>query len=184
MPRSSTVIESLNRASREASIRIVTEALASIPSSTEVGKLIDEFSKSDFDSHFRSLTMAEFMAAIQGHAAAPGRGRQASSGAKAAPRGRSKGINTRTAEGRAALDEALSQHLAGVGSAGSEELQKALGVTAAQVRQAVKRLSKTVKVTGQKRATRYHWKATSSAASKPAAKKAGGRRKKKASRKK
>lgn len=182
MPRSSAVLESLNRASREASVRIVTEALAGLSPSTELGKLIDEFSKSEFDSHFRSMTLSEFLGAIGG-AAAPTRrrGRPAGSKTTAAPRAKRGGINTRTAEGRAELDAALSGHLSSAGSAGSEELQKALGVSAAQIRQSVKRLSKTVKVTGQKRATKYHWKAAGAkAAAAPAktAKKRPVRRKK------
>lgn len=173
MPRSSTVIESLNRASREASQRIVTEALAGIPSTTEVGKLIDEFSKSDFDTHFRAMTLGDLMEAL-GASAAPRAGRRrATAASAAAPKAQRKGLNTRTAAGRAELDAAFCAYLEKAGMAGSEELQTALGVTAAQIRQSAKRQPKQIKVTGQKRATKYNWKASAAASEKksPARKK-------------
>ena len=161
MARSSSIKTSLDRALRQASIRIVREALANLPARTSMGDIIDEFSRSQYKNDFRSLTVAEFLAALGGEASAravPAAPRRAP--ASKVSGSRKKSYNTRTAEGRARLDAAISAFLQRVGSAGSETIQADIGGKTAQVREACKRLMKAGRVTkqGQKRATVYIWK--------------------------
>ncbi|MEM6290038.1 MAG: hypothetical protein AAGA54_02200 [Myxococcota bacterium] len=82
---------------------------------------------------------------------------------KAAPKaaaggGKSKVVNTRTPEGRAAYDEAVLQAVGSFKSpAGSSQLRKKVGGTPLQMRTALNRLIDEKKVTyeGKARATRY-----------------------------
>lgn len=157
MARKKSVIDSLDQAFAEVSSRIVHDAIKDLPANMTMGALIDEFGESEYNDHFREMNLGDFLTAMGGRrqGGAPGprkTTRKASGGGKK--------YNTRTAEGRDELQAAVADALGSAGSASSEEIRRAVGGTPAQLRQALARLKEDgkVKVTGQKRATMYHWK--------------------------
>ena len=106
------------------------------------------------------MSLRDFVDAI-GERPAKGRGTKAAK--RGAMRRASGKLNTRTSVGRNKLDDAISRFLESVGSARAEEVRKAVGGTAAQIRQSMSRLMQARKVSkkGQKRSTEYSWKAGS-----------------------
>lgn len=157
MARRKSVINSLDQAFAEASLRIVHDAIKDLPANMTMGDLIDEFGESEYNEHFREMNLGDFVSSMGGRrqAAAPRKTNRRSGGG-----GGSKKFNTRTSEGRDALQSAVAEALGEAGQASSEELRRQIGGTPAQLRQALARLKDDgkVKVTGQKRATLYHWK--------------------------
>ncbi|MEZ6194560.1 MAG: hypothetical protein R3F20_02365 [Planctomycetota bacterium] len=165
MAKSTQVVGIVNAAIEDANRQILSQALSGLPKSATIGELVDGLHETDLIEEFRGLTLEAFTAILSGRGARGGKRGRPARAAKAAPapKGRGKKTagakrNTRTQEGRDALDAAIIEALQGLGEpSAAEAIRPVTGGTAAQVRDSLKRLaeSKAVKVTGQRRGTRY-----------------------------
>lgn len=170
----SNVSASLDRAFQDMASQIVREAIGKLPRSMTMGDLYNEFSGSAYASIFHEMPLSTFATAIGG---GQGGGGAAGAGAKTGTRGpgRPKGSknagttrrasggkswNTRTEEGRQQLDAAITQAFESQETLNAEQLREAVGGKPPQLRESLKRLMDQglVRKTGEKRATRYHWK--------------------------
>jgi len=166
--------------------RVVAEALRDLPDRLTMGDLVDEFNRSDFKENFRSLSVAEFVAAAKGEngggaSARPARGAKAPAASAAGGKSRrGKTWRTRTEAGRKAFDQAMRGLLEAEGTLGAEAIRKRIGGSADQIRKSLARLGELglVKRAGIKRATVYTFVSGGRA---PAA---AGKKKKKAGKKK
>ena len=157
MSRRSAVLESIDRATKNAQRTILGDALSSLPASTTIQELQDAMSKSDFGEAFRSMTLAEFVSAVGQKPAVAPSGRPRRAPAASSQSRKRRNINTRTAAGRAALDTAVRDFLRMSGPARSEGITPAVPGDTAQVRQSPKRLIEAgeVVVKGSRRASEY-----------------------------
>lgn len=177
----------LERAQRTLTREILTTALAELPPTTTMGEVVDSLGEAGFGKDFQTLSLRDFVAAVGGAASAPARraprGTPASRSAATARRQ----VNTRTAQGRESLDQAVAGFLERRRTARAGDIRKSVGGTSNQVRQSLTRLMESKRVTkrGQKRGTEYSWSAAAAGAA-PAGKRRKGRpsaRKRRAARK-
>jgi hypothetical protein len=191
--RKSSITVALERARASVTQDLITRALAEVPASTTICELVASMKSDGLSAEFEGMSISELGAAMGNGSAAPAtrRGRPAKRGRKpgtkagGAPKAKAAGgkINTRTQDGRDALDAAVAVFLQSAGSARAEAVRAAVGGQAAQVRKSLERLmaAKKVSRSGQKRGTTYHWGKAAGPAKKAKAKrkaKAGGRKKK------
>ena len=160
MARKTKLVASIDSAIASATQKIIDEAVASAPGNTTLGDLIDALKSAGYGRQALSLSLDDLVGA-RGAAAPVRRGRPAGSGRKkAAAKGRPRGrrINTRTAEGRAAMDAKILEIIGASGSAKAEDIKKGVAANPDQIRKATKRLVEAGKihVTGVKRATTYN----------------------------
>ena len=158
-----TILASLNEAVADASRQAFKDVLAGLPSSTAIGKFVDQLTSTSYHDIFHSLTLGEFAEAIGKVTAAPGR---KSGLAQPAGRAKARKHNMRTVKGQEKLDAAVSKHLSRSGQASAENIRKVVGGTADQVRDSLARLADlgSVNRTGERRATRYSWTASKAVA--------------------
>ncbi len=154
---------------------LVKEVLAStmhqLPRRTTMGEVVSSLEAAGFGNDFEAMSLEEFVSALGGPAPAKAaRGRRRAK-KKATRAKRSAKVNTRTEEGRAALDAAVGKTLASAkGPSKAESIRAAVGGTAAQVRQSLSRLIEEKKVikSGQKRGTAYSLRGKAGARAKAA----------------
>jgi hypothetical protein len=166
--RATNIVASLNKAFEDVSRQAVKNALNAVPGSTRVGKFLEDVASSPYLDIFHDLSLQEFADAVRNvpHEIAEiprrsvAKARRQSKAAKAPGRKSSRSHNTRTAEGKAKLDDAVAAYLAKAGTASAESIRGSVGGTPPQIRAAVSRLiaGRKVKRTGQRRRTRYTWK--------------------------
>ena len=141
----SVIDESVASIASQMSRQFFMQAMSKLPASMTMGALVADIASSSFGDQFNALTIGQFIEAVRGG-------------------GRSSGqtggnFNTRTQTGRDQIDASISGALERMGSSGAESIRKEIGGSAAQIRESMARLAKQglVKITGQKRATQYHW---------------------------
>lgn len=141
--------EAIARVQGSLSKQVLMTAIAGLPGTTSMGQLIDEFAGSEYNETFRGMSLNAFVDTVMGTASRKGGG------------GGSGGFNTRTQAGREGMDAAVSAALENAGTAGAEEIRGSVGGSAAQIRESFARLMDAglVSRSGQKRGTRYSWKA-------------------------
>lgn len=139
--------ESLARAQNEMAKTVFMQALGRMPGSITMGQLVADIAATPFGETFKSMTLNTFLGAVNGNVATP-----ATTGGER---------NTRTQQGRDAIDAEVSAYLESSGTVAAETVRGAVGGTAAQIRDSLTRLMEAgfVVRTGDRRATRYTWKA-------------------------
>ena len=170
----------LDEALQSMSHEIIARALAEVDSSTSIGDLLEDFQEAGYRDDLEKMSVRDFAIAVIGNSRMSMR-RRSIAGRLGGGGIMDSDFNTRTQEGREAIDEAICRVLESKGSASAEEIRSSIGGSPPQIRESAARLGAVGKVhkTGERRATRYHWSETSEAAPKPAKRKS----KKKTSRK-
>ena len=166
MPKKGSIKAALEQATAEAQKQVLSDTIAGLPAKTSLGALTEEFKGTAFADAFKSMTLGELVAAVEG-GAPPKRTGQRRQGAtkKATGRGpgrpKGKTFATRTQAGREAIDAAISGFLSKADNgARAEDIRGAVGGTPPQIRESLGRLisGKKVRKKGQKRSTTYTWK--------------------------
>lgn len=139
--------ESLARAQADVAKSVFTQALGRMPSTISMGQLISDIAATPYQDAFFGMTLNGFIAAVQG---------QSAKSAESSGSGR----NTRTQDGRDAIDADVALFLESAGTASAEAMRMSLGGTSAQLRDSLTRLMDAGMVTrsGEKRGTKYSWK--------------------------
>lgn len=151
------VASAISSAIQEAHQEIILKSLRDVAGEVTMGELIDSFAEHDFVDEFRAVTVCQFLAAKGTKPSSSKAGKKQSS----AKPSKGKTRNTRTEEGREAIDADIRAALEGLGgSADASSIRAEVGGTPNQIRDSLKRLAaaKAVKTTGRRRSTVYHLK--------------------------
>ncbi len=150
----------LESAQKTLAQEILASTMQKLPRRTTMGEIVTSLEAAGFGKDFEAMSLEDFVSALGGQVSA-----KSARGGKSRPRKATRArrpakVNTRTEEGRAALDLAVGKFLfltSAKGPSRAESIRAAVGGTAAQVRQSLGRLMAEKKVTksGQKRGTAY-----------------------------
>ena len=156
--KKSRIAELLKSAQKTLAQEILASTMQQLPGRTTMGEVVSSLEAAGFGKDFEAMSLEDFASALGGPAPAKATGSRRKAKKKATRARRPAKVNTRTEEGRAALDAAVGKTLASAnGPSKAESIRAAVGGTAAQVRQSLSRLIEEKKVTksGQKRGTAY-----------------------------